>query len=289
MSGYLQREGVDIDTTRTAYGELAQLNNKYGELAADAALAAGGVLPPPAGTAVDIVSLGRSLWKGDWGGALFDVVGLVPIVGDGAKAAKITNRLNDLRKAVDVANTGMRRMFTKTNDAARKYWDDLIAKNRKAYEDALKHCDNTRACREAAAAKKGPQYNNTPTSGKNGEWVSGERGDGVWKPANGGPSIKYENGFPQYGDHAIASADIPMKGNTTTDFTAARNAAEEQLRAKFGDNWKNGWKQDYTWHHSENGTTMQLIPKSVHATGDGASTPHMGGASLYDGSNQTAF
>lgn len=284
MSSYLKAEGVDVAKTRTAYGELAQLNAKYGELATDAGLAAAGFLPPPAGTAADIASLGRSIWMGNWGSALFDVVGLVPIVGDAAKAGKIANRLNDLRRSLDVAKTGMQRAFGKTQKAATKYWDDAVKANKKAYEEALKKCNGKKECRELAANAKGPQYGNTPKSGANGDWVKGERGDGVWKPSNGGPSITYKNGFPDYGPHSAGDVQIPMRGNTTTDFTAATQAH----RDKIGDpNWK--LPKDYTWHHKEDGVTMQLIPKNVHATGGGASTPHMGGASLYSGSNAAEF
>jgi hypothetical protein len=89
MSNALAKEGIDPSKTREAWDELQQLNQKYGELAADAALAAGGALPPPFGTAADVLSLGKSLWTGDWGGALMDVVGFVPVLGDAAKLGKI--------------------------------------------------------------------------------------------------------------------------------------------------------------------------------------------------------
>lgn len=282
MSGYLAKEGVDPTKTRSAYQELQQLNSRYGELATDVGLAAGGALPPPFGTAADVASLGRSLWKGDWGGALMDVVGLVPIAGDAAKAAKIANKLNDLRKSLDVAASALSKTFQKTKSAAAKYWDDM-AKARKAdYDAAIKNC-KTKACRDAEAAKKGPQYGNTPTDGPNGKWV-GDRGESVWQPANGGPPITYKNGFPDYAPHATGSVDIPMKGNRTTDFTTA----DQAMRDKIGDpDWTR--PSTHTWHHKEDGVTMELIPKSVHATGGGASTPHMGGASLYDGSNAGGF
>jgi A nuclease of the HNH/ENDO VII superfamily with conserved WHH len=284
MSGYLAKEGVDVGKTRSAFDQLGQLNAKYGEIAADGTLAAAGFLPPPAGTAADVVSLGRSLWKGDWGGALFDVIGLVPIAGDAAKAGKIANKLNDLRKSLDVANSAIGKIFSKTKTAAAKYWDDL-AKARKAdYDKAIKSC-TTKACRDAKAAMKGPQYGNTPTDGANGAW-KGERGDSVWQPsaAKGGPPVTYKNGFPDYGPHSKGDIEIPMRGNTTTDFTAARDG----MRAKTGDpNWTT--PKDMTWHHKEDGVTMQLIPKSIHATGGGASTPHMGGASLYSGGNAPGF
>lgn len=282
MGNQLARDGVDIGSTRDAYRQMQDLTSKYGELATDAGLAAGGALPPPFGTAADIASLGRSLWKGDWGGALFDVIGFVPVLGDAAKAGKVANRLVDLKRAVDTAASGMQRAFQKTKDAATKYWDDIAVRNRQAYDDAIKNCTN-KACRDAKAPLKGPQYNNTPTDGPNGKWA-GERGDSTWQPSNGGPPVTYKNGFPDYGPFSKGDVDIPMQGNRTTDF----GAADEAMRQKLNDpNWER--PADHTWHHSENGVTMQLIPKNVHATGGGASTPHMGGASLYTGSNATEF
>ena len=284
MSGYLKAKGVDPAKTRTAYEQLGDLSKKYGEIATDAGLAAAGMLPPPFGTAADVASLGRSLWKGDWGGALFDAIGLVPIVGDAAKAGKIADKLNDLRKAMDVAASTLGKSLQKTKKAAAQYWADMAKARKVDYDKAIKSC-TTKACRDAKAAMKGPQYGNTPTDGPNGAW-KGERGDSVWQPsaAKGGPAIKYRNGFPDYGPHSRGNVEIPMRGNTTTDFTAARDA----MRAKTGDpNWTT--PKDMTWHHKEDGVTMQLIPKSVHATGGGASTPHMGGASLYSGGNAPGF
>jgi hypothetical protein len=282
MGNQLARDGVDIGNTRDAYRQMQDLQSKYGELATDAGLAAGGALPPPFGTAADVASLGRSLWKGDWGGALFDVIGFVPILGDAAKAGKVANRLIDLKRAVDTAASGMQRAFQKTKDTAAKYWDDIAARNRQAYDDAIKNCTN-KACRDAKATLKGPQYKNTPTDGPNGQWA-GERGDSVWQPSNGGPPVTYKNGFPDYGPFSKGDVDIPMQGNRTTDF----GAADEAMRQKLNDpNWERPANQ--TWHHNENGVTMQLIPKNVHATGGGASTPHMGGASLYTGGNATEF
>ena len=61
--------------------DLSALKSALKELGADAALMGASMLPPPAGTAADIASLAVSLGRGDWGGALWDVVGLIPIVG----------------------------------------------------------------------------------------------------------------------------------------------------------------------------------------------------------------
>jgi hypothetical protein len=282
MSQALAKGGVDPAKTRTAWEELGQLNNKYGELALDASLAAGGALPPPFGTVADIASLGKSIYTGDWGGALFDVVGLVPIAGDAAKAGKIANKLNDLRRALDTAAAGLNRSLQRTKEIAAKYWDDIAKKNRAEYEKAIKKC-TTQECRQQAALLKGPQYGSTPKDGSNGTW-QGERGDGTWVPADGSPPIKYKNGFPDYSPFSKGDVDIPMRGNRTSDFTNADKA----MREKLGDpNWTR--PSDYTWHHHENGTTMQLIPKNIHATGGGATTPHLGGASLYSGQQAGEF
>lgn len=283
MSAYLRNEGVDVNQTRTAFSEAQQLNQRYAELATDAGFAAGGALPPPWGTAVDVADIGRSVWGGQWGSALFGVIGLVPIVGDAAKGARIANRLNDVRRAVDAAGAGLARQFGRVKTAASKYWDDIARRNRQAYEDAIRNCAD-RACRERAARLRGPQYNNTPTSGPNGQWV-GERGDSVWQPAGGGPPITYRNGFPDYSPHSAGNVEIPVTGDTRTDFRLADQAQRQRL----GDpNWER--PNTHTWHHVEDGTTMQLIPKDVHATGGGASTPHMGGASMYgSGGNASGF
>lgn len=81
----------------------------------------------------------------------------------------------------------------------------------------------------------------------------------------------------------MANVDIPMTGNRRTD----NNLDSEAMLVKDPD-----WVQprDTTWHHHEDGVTMQLLPNNVHATGGGASSPHMGGAALCgNGSQATEF
>lgn len=285
MSSYLDAEGVNTAQTRTAYGELQQLNSQYGELAGDIGLAGASMLPPPAGTAADVVSIGRSLWKGNWGDALFDVVGLVPLGGDAIKGTRLANKLNDFRKALDVANSGMARALDGTKRAAAKYWDDITAANRQKYQDALDACDGTRACRELAAAKKGKQYESTPKSGKNGEWVGGERGDGVWQPANGSPAIPYKNGFPDYSGVREGAVDIPMRGNRSYNSETGDFGLAEDAYIKQNGSLPAGYDEgNFTWHHHENGVTMELVPTSSHST-----SRHTGGVSVHSGSHAEGF
>ena len=86
---------------KQAEKELDQLDAAYAEMAADAALTAGSMAPPPFGTVADVVSIGKSLWTGDWGRALLDVVGLLPLPGDAikgaGKGAKIANKMTEVR------------------------------------------------------------------------------------------------------------------------------------------------------------------------------------------------
>lgn len=213
---------------------------------------------------------------------MLDLVGFIPLLGDAAKGGKIANRLSDLRRAIDTATTGLNRSFQQTKDIAKKYWDDIANKNRADYEKAIKEC-TTKECRQKAALLKGPQYNNTPKDGPKGKW-EGERGDGTWVPSNGGPPIEYKNGFPDYSPHSKGDVDIPMRGDREIDF----KNADQAMRNKLNDpNWTR--PDDHTWHHHEDGVTMQLIPKSVHATGGGASSPHTGGAALYSGQQAGEF
>ncbi len=98
---------ADLAQIQKAEIELAQLEAEYGKIVAEASLAGASMLPPPAGTAADIASLTISLSKGNWGDALLDAVGFIPIVGDAAKAIikgpKIVAQKNKIQTAIDAA------------------------------------------------------------------------------------------------------------------------------------------------------------------------------------------
>jgi hypothetical protein len=115
--------------------ELAQLEVVYAELSTDLTLTAASMTPPPAGTVADVVSIGRSLWKGDWGGALMDAVGIIPIVGDGikgvTKGTKIASSMKDVKRALQAART-------KINSKKRALTTDLN-QVRKNTEEACKN------------------------------------------------------------------------------------------------------------------------------------------------------
>ena len=69
--------------------------------------------------------------------------------------------------------------------------------------------------------------------------------------------------------------EVPtLRGNNSTDFTAARDAYREQLRREGvpgADTWEK--PADLTWHHHENCLTMVLESSAINL-----GTAHTGGA-----------
>lgn len=88
-------------------------------------------------------------------------------------------------------------------------------------------------------------------------------GDLAEKYPNG---VKFtEDGFPDLKPYAKVKVEVEgLKGNTTSDFTAANRAAGLKSTP-----------QGYTWHHVEDGVTMELVPTDLHQA-----VRHTGGASL---------
>jgi hypothetical protein len=69
------------------------------------------------------------------------------------------------------------------------------------------------------------------------------------------------NGFPDFSSVSRADVKIKPTGSRPKDFRAANEAA--------------GFKttpEGYTWHHHQDGTTMQLVPTDIHRQ-----TGHTGG------------
>jgi hypothetical protein len=73
------------------------------------------------------------------------------------------------------------------------------------------------------------------------------------------------NGFPDFSEWAAIQVEIKPTGIRYLDEQAANREAG-----------LGGTPKGWTWHHHQNGTTMQLIPRSIHAK-----TGHTGGFSLW--------
>jgi len=132
---------IDLEKIAKAEKELKQLEDKYKELAADAALTAASFAPPPFGTVADVVSIGKSVWSGDWGGALLDVVGLIPVVGDTIKGAtkgtKIAAKMDEVADAIKAARA---KLAKKKNDLI----NGSKKNNKKKVDDATTNSSTTK-------------------------------------------------------------------------------------------------------------------------------------------------
>jgi hypothetical protein len=72
-----------------------------------------------------------------------------------------------------------------------------------------------------------------------------------------------KDGYPDFSPYSVTGGNvkIDMAGNYTTDFTEAtklarKNGVPEDILSKIG--------SEYTWHHSEDMRTMQLVPRDIH-------------------------
>lgn len=96
-----------------------------------------------------------------------------------------------------------------------------------------------------------------------------------------GEAIPFSNGRPNFSKWVKGEVEINVIGDNNKDFGAADKAFAIQQ------NWlkKNGQpnasdseryrkSNKLTWHHNEDGMTMQLVPTDLHAN-----IPHEGGAS----------
>jgi RHS repeat-associated protein len=95
-------------------------------------------------------------------------------------------------------------------------------------------------------------------TGKLGKVRNGHLADNV-HPTTG---IPFNNrGFPDFSGVATAEVKITQTGTRAGDYRAANDAAGLK-----------GTPDGFTWHHHEDGTTMQLVPTEIHAK-----TGHTGG------------
>jgi hypothetical protein len=90
-----------------------------------------------------------------------------------------------------------------------------------------------------------------------------------------GVQVTYnKEGFPDFSPHATESVKIDdMQFNHTSDF----RKANEKIGLTGSDP-----PDGFTWHHVEDGKTMQLVPQSIHNVAEGG-FPHAGGVSVGGG------
>ncbi|MCX7110056.1 MAG: HNH endonuclease [Proteobacteria bacterium] len=332
MGQYLQRiEGDTAAQLERAEGELAALSkSKQWEAVKTAADLTGIVDPTPASDAISMgMSIAEGDWVGAFLSGVSFVPYLGDTIAKPIKLARAAKTVAAIeRKAAALAKTishykdaairiAQRKMAAAAERARRameagKRWAESMKceiaqrKMAAAAERARRAMEAGKRWAESMKCEKCPKPSNRfgthlPTKGK---WTDkngaiGEKGNSRWTSEDGRVSLDYKEGYPDFATSDPPSiypkgdgkVEIEMMGNKS-DFGEAREA----MRDKLGDrNWPgNGQNQPdgYTWHHTEDGVTMQLVNKNIHAkTKSGPA--HVGGESIVSGKDnlkqQTQF
>ena len=233
---------------------------------ATAAVDAAGIVDPT--PASDLVGMGMSIAAGDWIGAGLSVVSMLPYLGDAvgkvAKGTRAAKKLMDLAESITkVAKKldGLRDKFPRRREAARRVRDA----RRKAI-GSVQEC-----------AEQGRWGTQLPTTGS---WKPKNRkGDGRWTSDDGQYSLDYKEGYPDFStakgppgkDVYKGKVEIEQTGKNSADF----KAADKEWERIHGEPVPDG----YTWHHNDDGVTMELVRRDVHAKADSGAA-HVGGASI---------
>ncbi|MBD2325999.1 HNH endonuclease [Alkalinema sp. FACHB-956] len=97
-----------------------------------------------------------------------------------------------------------------------------------------------------------------------------------------GSGVPFKKGFPDFSAWEKGKISLPNMTGKKADFREADKLFAEQQGWLFKNGTPNGaasarfrQQNQLTWHHVEDGQTMQLVPTALHGN-----TPHLGGASL---------
>jgi A nuclease of the HNH/ENDO VII superfamily with conserved WHH len=89
-----------------------------------------------------------------------------------------------------------------------------------------------------------------------------------------------ENGFPDFTPFSKKNVQIEgMTGELNIDYAKANQVAGFGNSKNAHLTLENGKYKDYTWHHHEDGKTMQLVPRSLNNPAD-KGLRHTGGAAV---------
>jgi hypothetical protein len=267
-----------------AESELSSLTKtKEWELARAAVDTAGIVDPTPAS---DAISMGMSLAEGDWVGAALSGISMIPYAGDAvgktAKAAKLTKTLARIERQMAAATKRLEHLRSKAQVFANRRKAAAAERARRAKEASEKAAKDMK-CKTCPKPKAyGTQL---PTTGS---W-KGEKGNSRWTSDDGSVSLDYKEGYPDFSTSQPPSfyskgggtVEIEQMGKNS-DFTAARNAMRKKLNDPTWPGNRKNAPEGYTWHHKEDGVTMELVHRDVHDKGRSGAA-HSGGESIVSG------
>jgi hypothetical protein len=276
MATELKRlEEADALAVKAAESDIANIVKSQEFENVRAGLDAAGLLDPS--PVSDGASMVMSLAAGDWVDAGPSLISMVPYAGDAlgktAKGAKLAKRLAKLADQLAAATKKLEAL----NAAARK-----LERAKAAAAAAIKKRAENAAARFKCKTCTKPSNRFGSQLPATGKW-KGEKGNSRWTSDDGSVSMDYKNGYPDFKTSEPKSVkdsvEIQMSGNDQKDFAAARKL----MREKTGDKtWPGNGKvapDGYTWHHTEDGVTMQLVSTKVHNKAESGAA-HTGGASL---------
>jgi hypothetical protein len=87
-------------------------------------------------------------------------------------------------------------------------------------------------------------------------------------------------GFPDFSPYSKKTVKVEgLTGNNYTDFSKANEAAGFGSGQSAHEIFDGGKYKDYTWHHHEDGKTLQLVPKQLNNPAQ-QGLNHTGGAAI---------
>ena len=254
---------------------------------------------PGLGAVPDLLDAGVYALEGDMISAGLSATAAIPLGGDAVKAGTLVGKGG--KQLLKVAEESVLKKVEKRVIGATDEAVDAIRQTEKQIvkdggQGALKNAETTATKRTAQAGNTGNAAGKTASTDGNvhiqgnprpskprkpdvKEWqkkggkVERNRDGSVTYTNKDGVSVTYnKDGYPDFKPYSKGEVPIDMKGNGA-DFSKADQAYRQQI----GDpNWQR--PKDYTWHHHQDGRTMQLVPAKINAE-----FSHTGGASIARG------
>lgn len=217
-----------------------------------------------------------SLARGDYVGAALSLVSMVPYAGDAlaktSKGARLSAKITKLGKRILAKTARVKKLQAAAAEKAATAVQKARSSVAKSKIAAKRKKCVTCKIKTSPFCTRLPAYGKWTT--KNG--TQGIKGNSAWTPdpstARAGEINKitkskpiiYKDGYPDFSEYATQKVNIDMKGNYTSDFTNANKAAGLDRTP-----------EGMTWHHNQNGSTMEPIPSELHNN-----VPHTGGNSI---------
>lgn len=242
----------------------ALVKSKEWEIAKGAVDAAGIVDPTPISDGISTV---MSLAEGDFIGAGLSAISMIPYLGDAVgKTAKGARAIKKLKELTEAISKTVKRVDGLKDKLARRR--EAATRVREARREAIGSVEE--------CAKQGRWGTQLPTTGS---WnPPGAKGNGRWTSDDGAYSLNYRQGYADFSSATGPPGAAVYKGKVEIEM-----AGTDADFARATKEWKRIHKSDppdgYTWHHNEDGVTMELVRFDVHARGTSGAA-HTGGSSV---------